>query len=185
MLATAVLLLLAQLVMAELDPPERWAETPEAIHQIAPDEYPGLPSPVVRYLLRHGYRIPQTYDEAKHHNVVRGRFDGDSHSDLAVLGSRDGYSQVLVFWGGSPHRVSALERHPDADYLRSVGGGKVGYSRSISVVGRDYILEHHRRYGVTQPPPIRHDGIDDGFVGKASAVRYLYRGRWLTLQGAD
>ena len=48
-----------------------------------------------------------------------------------------------------------------------------------------YIQDHYVRYGGPKPPQLDHDGIDDGFDGKASVVRYWYGGRWLQLQGAD
>jgi hypothetical protein len=35
------------------------------------------------------------------------------------------------------------------------------------------------------PPPLDHDGIDDGVVEKGSSVWYWYRGRWLELTGSN
>jgi hypothetical protein len=32
---------------------------------------------------------------------------------------------------------------------------------------------------------VRHDGIDDAFVEKASAVWYLRQGKWVQLAGTD
>jgi hypothetical protein len=66
-----------------------------------------------------------------------------------------------------------------------VGDDRIGYSRSISVVGQQYILDHYREYGGPKPPPIRHDAIDDAFSGKASVVYYFDSIRWHTLKGAD
>jgi hypothetical protein len=164
---------------------QRWVEAEREIRRVAPQSYPGLPTAVSRYLRRHGYTIPQTYDTARTHNVVRGQFNGDGVQDWAVLASRGGHSQILVFWGGAAARVTPLARRADADYLQTVGEGTIGYSRGISVVGREYVLEHYRRYGGPRPPAIRHDAINDGFSGKASEVYYFDGKRWYTLQGAD
>jgi hypothetical protein len=66
-----------------------------------------------------------------------------------------------------------------------VGGDKIGYSREISAVGRDFIMRHYQAYEGVKPPPINHLGIDDAFVEKASMVHYFYRGKWIELTGAD
>ena len=139
---------------------------------LPPQAYRGLPRSVSRYVRRHGYTIPQARG-IRQHSVVRGRFDDDGRDDWAVLASRGGQTALLVFWRGSAAKVTRLASHADfAD-------------RSISVVGRQYILEHSRRYGAPKPPPIRHDAIDDAFLGKGSVVFYFDGTRWHKLQGAD
>ncbi len=59
------------------------------------------------------------------------------------------------------------------------------YSRAITPAGKAYITQQYKAYGGAPPPPIDHQGINDAFVGKASVVNYLYRGKWLQLAGAD
>jgi len=163
----------------------RWVQAEREIRRVAPQTYYGLPRAVSHYLQRHGYTIPQSYDIARQHNAVRGYFDGDAMADWAVLASRQGSSQILVFWGGSAARVTPLAREADSGYLQTVSEDAIGYSRGISVVGREYILEHYGRYGGPKPPAIRHDAINDGFSGKASVVYYFDGRRWHQLQGAD
>jgi hypothetical protein len=183
---TAVLhLLFVSLSAAGQIDQERWARAEREIRRLSPEISLGLPRPVSGYLRRHGYTIPQAHDRQGSHNVARGRFDGDAAWDWAVLGSRGGSSEILVFWGGSAARVTRLARRADAGYLQTIGYDQIGYSRSISVVGRKYILDHHRAYGGPKPPPIRHDAIDDCFSGKASVVYYFDGARWHKLQGAD
>ena len=165
--------------------PERWAKAERDIPRLSPSSYTGLPRPIARFLLRHGYTIPQAYDYKGQHNVVRGRFNNDRSTDWAILASRDGSSQILVFWSGSPARVTRLRRKPDANFLQSYGGDIIGYSRVISVANRKDILFWHREFGGPKPPPIRHDGIDDAFSGKASGIHYFDGKRWHQLQGAD
>jgi len=55
----------------------------------------------------------------------------------------------------------------------------------ITPVGKDFIMRHYRAYGGPKPPPIDHQGIDCDICQKASTTLYFYRGRWLTLTGAD
>jgi hypothetical protein len=165
--------------------PQRWAQAEREIRRLAPDSFRSLPAPIVKYLRTNGYRIPQLYDNDVPHNVIRGHFNADRSRDVAVLASRGGRSLILVFWGGTASRVTKLRRRADADYLQTVGEGKIGYSRGIDVVGRKYILDHYLAYGGPKPPAIRHDAIDHGFSGKASEVLYYDGRRWYVLQGAD
>jgi hypothetical protein len=61
-------------------------------------------------------------------------------------------------------------------------------SRHIRTVGKKYIFEHYEAYkdsGAPKPPPITHQGIDEGICDSASIVWYWHRGKWLKLQGAD
>jgi hypothetical protein len=185
-MGTAVLLLwFVSLSGAGQIDQQRWARAEREIRRLTPQTYRGLPRSVSRYLRRHGYTIPQSYDRQEPHNVVRGRFDGDASLDWAVLGSRGGSSEILIFWAGSATRVTRLARRADFGYLQTVGDNRIGYSRGISVVGQQYILDHYRAYGGPNPPPIRHDAIDDAFVEKASEVNYFDGLRWHKLQGAD
>lgn len=105
--------------------------------------------------------------------------------DWAVLCSVKRTSSILIFRNASPDRVIEIAREADFDKLQDEGGGQIGYSRAISAVGREFIMQHYQAYGGVKPPPIDHQGIDDAFVEKASVVRYLYRGKWLELTGAD
>jgi hypothetical protein len=63
--------------------------------------------------------------------------------------------------------------------------GEISLIAESGAVGRDYILKHYHEYGGPQPPGIDHEGINDAYVEKGSAVHYYYLGKWLELQGAD
>lgn len=150
---------------------DRWRSAESAIRRLAPAAFPQLPSRVMHDLQARGCTIPQTYSDAPPHNVISGEFARGGQTDWAVLCSRGGASTILVFWGGSTKSVSEVAQVEDRSYLQVVGGdGEIGFSRSLSVVGEGYILERHRRYGGPKPPRIDHQGIDDGFEGKASRV---------------
>ena len=151
---------------------------PIALHQ--------LPKRVVRSLQARGCKIPQTDLEPRPNNVIRGEFAKKGQTDWAVLCSRGGASSILVFWGGSTKAPTELAKAPDDAYW--LGNAREGfhYYRQLMVADRDYILVHYREYGRGQPvPPINHDGIDDGFLEKGSEVYYRYRGKWVSLPGAD
>ena len=153
---SALVVLLCSFATAGQFEPEHWAKAERDIQRLSPRSFVGLPRPITRFLLRHGYTIPQAYEYKGQHNAVRGQFNNDRTSDWAILASRDGSSQILVFWSGSPARVTRLSREPDAGFLQGFGDDIIGYSRVISVTKRKEILLWHREFGGPKPPPIRH-----------------------------
>jgi hypothetical protein len=162
-----------------------WSAADSATLRLSPTAFPELPAGIVRALLARDCKVPQLWGVEEPHNVVRGEFARPGQKDWAVLCSRAGHSTLLVFWGSLADSVAELGLAADQGFLQGVGEGQIGFSRRISVVGREYILDHYREYGGPKPPPIDHDGIDDAFDGKVSVVLYYYKGEWLTLQGAD
>jgi len=181
-LAAASLLSLAPTGGAQ----ESWREADSATIRLSPTAFPRLPRQVRRSLLSRGCTIPQTFADTKPHNVISGEFAKRGQTDWAVLCSRNRVSSILVFWGGSARSVAEIAKGEDRNFLQVVGGnGEIGFSRSIIAVGRDHILNHFREYGGRKPPRIDHQGIDDGYLEKASYVLYYHRGRWLELQGTD
>lgn len=165
---------------------DRWREADRATVRLPPSAFPKLPRQVRRSLRSRGCTIPQAFADAKPHNVISGEFARRGQTDWAVLCSRNGVSSILVFWGGSARSVAELAKGADRNFLQVVdGNGKIGFSRSIIAVGRGHILNHYRAYGGPKPPRIDHQGIDDGYLEKASYVLYYHRGKWLELQGAD
>lgn len=157
----------------------------QAVSRLAPSAFPQLPATVAGELTRRGCSIPQASGVHSKHNVIRGRFARREQTDWAVLCSAHGSSSILIFWNGSAANVSSIEPEAESIRMQSDAAGRMVHSRNIEPVGKDYIVEHYRAYGGPEPPPIDHDGINDIFVGKASVVLYLYRGKWLHLTGAD
>lgn len=152
--------------------------------RLSPSTFSELPSVVTRALQARGCLIPQAFDRAAPHNVIRGEFARKGQTDWAILCSINRVSYILVFWGGSATHVSEVARRPDASYLQEVGEGKIGFSRLITAAGKDFIRAHQQGAD-PRLPAIDHHGIEDAFVGKASVIRYFYRGAWLELSGAD
>jgi len=157
------------------------------IKRLSPSAFPQLPPSIRQTLERRGCRIPQLWEGwlSKRHNVIRGAFIRKNRIDWAVLCSIGGRSTILVFPRGATKPAVELAPQDDADFVQGVGDGKTGFSRGIGVAGRKHILDYYEAYGGPKPPPLDHQGINDAFAGKASVVRYFYRGEWLELQGAD
>jgi hypothetical protein len=155
------------------------------IRRLPPRAFRQLPTAVVERLEARKCLVPQYPYNKQPHNVIRGSFTGARRSEWAVLCSRRGTSSILVFRADSAKLVAEIAVAKDDLFLQGDGQGTPYYSRVISAVGKDYILEHHKAYGGPEPPPITHQGINDAFAEKASVVRYFYHGKWLELQGAD
>ncbi len=165
---------------------DKWQIADEATLRLKPAAFSQLPENIASFLQERSCTVPQTFGNSTPHNVVRGQFARSGQFDWAVLCSRNRVSSILVFWNGSTKSVAEIASSDDKGFLQTIdGAGNVGFSRAIGVVAKDYILEHYREYGGRKPPQIRHQGINDAFVEKASAVHYFYRKRWLELQGAD
>ena len=170
---------------AQQVPQDKWDRADFATVRLSPDSIPDLPAPIRAHLRLHGCLIPQSPEVARIHNVGHGHFQSDSVVDWVALCSIARVSRILVYWGGDTSRVDSFPPAPDRDYLQGMGGDTIAFSHVINVVDARYIREHADAYGGPLPPSPIHDGIDDGFMEKASVVRYWSRGAWLSLAGAD
>jgi hypothetical protein len=165
---------------------DRWQIADAAVIRLPPTAFLRLPQNIVRELQARGCTIPQTFGNQKPHNVISGEFFRKARTDWAILCSRNRRSSILIFRSGSAQKISEIAKAPDSSFLQSIDeNGRIGFSRAIGTVGRDYILKHYRDYGGPKPPPIDHQGINDAFIEKASVVHYYHRGSWLELRGAD
>ena len=166
---------------------DEWDRADKEVVRLAPEAFDELPRQVKKELDRRQCTIPQVSGEwgDDKQNVVRGRFKRPDRIDIAVLCSRDRVSSILVFLGGSVDKVDELASAPDSTYLQRGVGRKIIYSRYISAADSKTIRRYHAAFGEPPLPPLNHDGIDDGFAGKASTVLYWHAGEWRTLRGMD
>ncbi len=165
---------------------DKWQMADVATTRLLPKAFPQLPQKIMHNLQTRGCTVPQSYGNSVPHNVISGEFIKKGQKDWAILCSKNKVSSILVFCNGSTKYVAKIAEAEDRGFLQGIdGAGNIGYSRAIDVVDRNYILEHYKAYSGPKPPPINHQGIDDGFLGKASTVLYYYGGEWLKLQGAD
>jgi hypothetical protein len=162
-----------------------WTAADIATTRLKPAAFTEVPSAIRAELARRGCMVPQPHDATQRANVLSGKFTSDSQVDWAALCSRERVSVILVFRGGSTTEVAELARAPDRDYLQTVGGGIVGFSRGLGVASATFIRGHHDPVGDAPLPRLDHDGIDDRFIGKGSVVWYWSGGRWLQLAGSD
>lgn len=154
--------------------------------RLSPGEFSELPDKIVKSLEKRSCTIPQTWHDKVPHNVISGEFFKKGQTDWAVLCSINQVSSILIFWNGSTEKVAEIAKSDDSGYFQVVADNdEMGFSRGIYKVDKKYIIDHYNFYGGTKPPPIDHEGINDAYVEKASTVLYLYRGKWLELQGAD
>jgi hypothetical protein len=154
--------------------------------RLSPSKFPQLPRAIITFLQQGGYTIPQGWDNPIPHNVISGSFATKGQRDWAVLASRNHISTIFVFWNGSAKNPAAIAPQKDITgppvvYLEE----KIGFIRQINGADKQFIMEHYQWYGGPKPPPIDHEGIDDGVVESGSRVYYFYEGKWLTLTGAD
>lgn len=181
-LTSLVVVLFAHFVTAQ----DRWSVADAQTTRLSPAAFSQLPKAIRQNLQARGCTIPQSYWTPAPHNVIKGEFAKKGQTDWAVLCSKRKVSSILVFWGGSRHTVSEVARKEDQIFLQEINeAGSIRYSRMIDVVGRKFIISHYEGYAGPKSPPINHQGIDDGYLEKASTVHYFHRGRWLKLQGAD
>ncbi len=165
---------------------DKWQIADEATLRLKPTAFPQLPKNIVLFLQERNCAVPQTFSNSSPHNVIRGQFVRRGQFDWAILCSRNRVSAILVFWNGSTKSVAEIARLDDKEFLQTIDDtANIGFSRAISVVGKSHILAHYLEYGGRKPPPVKHQGINDAFIEKASFVHYFYRKRWLKLQGAD
>jgi hypothetical protein len=157
---------------ADLKP--KFDQAERQIVRLPPTVFPELPHTLIRELQRRDCTIPQVAGFNKRQNVIQGGFRKPGEIDWAVLCAKAGFVELYVFWDGRERDIALVGRWPLGD----------PFETAIAPVSRKYILDHYRAYGGPQPPPIVHQGIECS-SGMASSILYFYRGKWLTLQGAD
>jgi len=161
-----------------------WVKAERGIIRLRPSAFPEVPQAVRDDLVRRGCRIPQTPGGDRWQNIVPGRFTGPRAMDWAALCSRASASTILVYPNGRARGVLEVHRADDRGYLQQQADDII-YSRQISAATPAYIRVKNHPTVVPGLPRFDHDGINDGFVGKASTVWYRSAGRWLKLLGAD
>jgi hypothetical protein len=176
---------ISRLCFAQTISQEQWETADRQVRRLLPTAFTQLPKSLIAELQRRGCTIPQVPMIEGLQNVIKGQFAKPGQTDWAVLCSIGRVSSILVFWNGSETNPAEIAKMNDIDRLQGWGGDKIVYSWAITPVGKEFVMEHFDAYGGPKPPPIDHQGIDDAFVGKASAVQYFYQGKWLQLTGAD
>jgi len=143
-----------------------------------------LPPGVSAALRGRGCAMPEPGQAGPPRSSVRGEFVEKGVMSWAVLCGRDRSSSILVFHDeqdGQPEEIAQRR-----DEVRPAGGDSAGrYQREIGSADAKSIMDRYRTYGGSEPPPLDHAGIDDGFQEKASVVWYRYQGKWRQLTGSN
>jgi hypothetical protein len=157
-----------------------------AIQALQPRDFRELPTAIVGSLEARKCSIPQDpfVKPKTPHNVIRGSFTGAGRNEWAVLCLSGGTSSILVFQADPAKLVAEVAAEKADRYLAKDEQGKPYHNRIIEPVDKDYILSHYKGNG-PKPPPITHQGINDGRLESGSVVRYFHNGKWLELQGRD
>lgn len=172
--------------LVHAQPPQAaWDRANESTVRLEPRAFSKLPSSVRVALERRGCTVPQTFEGERPENVVRGHFKGGTQTTWAALCSRNRRSAVLVFHGRDFGQIDELADAADADYLGTIGGGRIGFSRRLTTIGAKRIKRFADSGDDPVPQTIDHDGIDDAWVGKGSVIWYWHGGKWIWLVGAD
>ena len=172
------------------DAADSWKKDP--VRRLKP-EYAGVPKEFLAKLNARGCTIPQydgiaAMDEARPPaatNVIHGEFAREGQEDWAVLCSNGKSSTIVIFWGKPTSCPASLARLDDAHYLKRMPDPRdkaLHYLRMIRALGED---ELDNRPGLTGLRPLKHQGIDDRFVGKSSAFFYCDGGKWRIFPAKD
>jgi hypothetical protein len=168
-------------------PGTQWAVG--ALNWADPLDLRHLPASIHAYLERRRCRIPQSSSVGFPNNVVRGRFTAADQTDTAVLCSSGGVSTILIFRGDDASDVAEIAPRRDDAFIHGMSGSRAAYWRTLGVASRAFIRDSHGAHGGPTPPPLDHDGLEDGATeiggDHVSVVWYAYRGRWLKLQGTE
>jgi hypothetical protein len=93
---------------------------------------------------------------------------------------------ILVFWGGPARCPGEFPRSADRAWLQEIGSEQIGFSRYVSTITAARILAIQEAYDRDSPPvEIRHDGLEESFLEKASTIHYCQDGQWVEIAGVD
>ena len=175
---------LAGNAFAQLSPQQvrLWEEANRQVLRVDPSAFTELPSGVLTEIHRRGCTIPQP-PGTDLQNVIKGEFTKHGETDWAVLCSVNWVSSILIFWNGAVSGMSEIEKRQDVYVLTR--DQRVVYTRLISPVSAEFIMDRALGDGGPKPPPLDHQGINDAFLEKGSAVQYFYNGEWQQLAGDD
>jgi len=154
------------------------SQQPEAVHRSIVElptvvtlnsrAFPELPRAVRKYLDSHHIGIIEVSGRRGSRNVIRGRFLGGRTRDWAIVGSRDGVSDIYVFAGGSTAHVVRLARGID------------NHTRVIALVPLKE-LQGRCCGAKADESGLNHDGISESVGGNPPQIWFYRSSGWLQL----
>ncbi len=176
---------LIALAVSNIAHSDEWEAAERAVARLSPERFVVLPAEIRMDLKRRGCRIPQYWSAKTPANAISGSFAKAGQKDYAVLCSKQGMSEIRIFWGGPARCPSTLAKSFDRNYLQIVEPGEIGYSRAIGTAGPALIRKYQEAFGGPKVPSEYHEGIENAFLEKASTIFYCHQGSWIRLRGAD
>lgn len=163
-----------------------WARAARMVKRLPAAAFPELPKAFAAEMEQRGCTVPQSGYTGARGNVIHGSFGAPRQQDWAALCSRNGVSVILVYWGGPAQCPRELQPSPDSDFLQTVGGGRIGFSRGIAATNTVPVIpDEGDTASGDKSLTLEHDAIEDAFEGKASTIWFCRGGKWIALGGAD
>lgn len=162
-----------------------WDLAASDVVRLQPDSFGFLSDEIIDHLKEQGCTIPQTPNPSYPHNVVQGDLDGSGTHDVALLCSVALRSAIMVYWNGSTSNSDVVTNWSDDKRWLQTGTDGIEFSRVLNIASPISIVRFsasHNSEPIVNPG---HDGLDEGFQGKASTVHYWDGKTWHRLQGAD
>jgi hypothetical protein len=153
------------------------------IRRLPVNSFPELPEAVAAELNRRGCLIPQTYEAHHPENVVRARLEEASSLDWAVLCSKHGTVQLLVFFGSAtPAAPVVLASAQEKDRLQvRVGRDTMGFNWGIDRAAPEQV--HEAQAGMEPRPAwVKHDALADSVIDRKTVYHFYDKGAWTLLE---
>jgi hypothetical protein len=138
------------------------------LRYLDPGQIRELPAAVRSDLEKLGCRIPKFLKWDARHNVIQGQFFKTGQRDWAVLCETREKSGILLYPGGAATDLPML-------YPQPINPARTIHTISMFVLQKRAIRDHPE----ATPPPIDHDGIEDGPIQKPGRVLYFQDDEWM------
>ncbi|MEJ2542225.1 MAG: hypothetical protein P8188_20055, partial [Gemmatimonadota bacterium] len=114
-------------------------------------------------------------------NVVRGHFAAPDQEDWAILCSRDGVSEIRIFWGGEARCPQPVGPSPDRQWLQAGPDSTAVLSRTVGRYTPREVEAWLAYYELDPGIDFVHDVLLDTREGKpVTGFRYCSGGVWIT-----
>lgn len=148
--------------------------------RLTPATFADAPPSIRQALADEACRIPQAWGHEGPHNIIQGAFATAEQTDWAALCSRNGASEVLLFWGG-PIRCPPLPGpRQDSDYLRETAGDGQLFARALASVPAGLLAQYWTSPDARSGTTPTHDAIADAVQEGDATAFYCDNGRWVT-----
>ncbi len=163
---------------------------------LLPHKHPDLPAHIADWLDEQRYVIPQyipdeDLEEYFPINAITGEFIKKGQTDWAVYCTNRKTTAIIIFKDGKVESPEIMDTYPGSISQDRPEGAPLGccYNRISTISPVDIYTTYlvMRSYsGVSQPPPLYHDGIFFGsllFFG--ASIYFKFEGEWHSMLASD